>query len=195
MARHQIVRRELRFDVGFGNDATDANVHSLENLRYVKIDIHHRHVEAVVIVVLEQLVAEKPARDHEAIVETVNARDPKAPIDVVSLELIRDPLNVENELVLLEPVWAQIVNQREIRIRSARCVCRCADVPRKIFPAVNLNSASLPRVAIRSGVDRFHHGRWPNVSRIADDRRPADLPIRGRKRRRIKRRHGNSSCR
>ena len=52
VARHEIVRRQLRFDVGLGNDAADADIHSLENLREIKVEVDHRHIEAVVIVVL-----------------------------------------------------------------------------------------------------------------------------------------------
>ena len=52
VAGHQIVRRELRFDVRLGNDATNADVHALKNVRNVKIEINHRHVETGVTVVL-----------------------------------------------------------------------------------------------------------------------------------------------
>jgi hypothetical protein len=69
---------------------------------------------------------------------------------VIGLELVRHALDVENKLVLLEPVRAQIVNEREIRVRSSPRVGRRADIPRKIFPAVNLDSTFLPRLAIRA---------------------------------------------
>ena len=59
MARHEIVRRQLRFDVRFGNDATDPDVHPLKNRREVEVEIDHRHIEAVIGVVLEQLVAKQ----------------------------------------------------------------------------------------------------------------------------------------
>src|SRR5205823_7750064 len=51
VARHEIVRSELRFDVGLRNDAADTDVHSLKDLRKIKVEIDHRHIEAVVIVV------------------------------------------------------------------------------------------------------------------------------------------------
>src|SRR5437762_2955423 len=90
------------------------------------------------------------------VIETVNAGDTKAPINMIGLELVRDALDVENKLVLLEAVRAQIVNQRKVCIRAARAIRRCAHIPGKIFPAVNLNPASLPPSAVWSGVDRFH---------------------------------------
>ena len=61
MAGHEIIRRELRFDVGLGNDAADTDVHSLKNLWKIKVEIHHRHIEAVVVVVLDELIAEQTA--------------------------------------------------------------------------------------------------------------------------------------
>src|SRR4029077_14717782 len=70
VAGHEIVRRELGFDVRLGNDATNANVHPLKNVRNVKIEIHHRHVEAGVTVVLLELVAEPAAGNRATKVET-----------------------------------------------------------------------------------------------------------------------------
>src|SRR6202040_1969390 len=61
VARHEIVRRELRFDVRLGDDAADADVHPLEYVRDVEIKIDHRHIEAVITVVLQQLLAEPSA--------------------------------------------------------------------------------------------------------------------------------------
>src|SRR6266567_4756510 len=119
MTRHEIVRRKLRFDVGLGDDATDPHIHSLENLRDVKIDIYHRHIEAVVIILLEELIAKQSARNHEPIVESIDAGDAESPIDVIGLELVRHALDIKNELVLLEPVRAQIIDERKIRIRAA----------------------------------------------------------------------------
>ncbi len=43
---HEIVRRELRFDVRLGDDASDADVHPLEYVWDVEIKINHRHIEA-----------------------------------------------------------------------------------------------------------------------------------------------------
>jgi hypothetical protein len=59
---------------------------------------------------LQQLVAEEAARNHESVVEAVNSRDPEAPVDVIGLELVRHALDIEHKLVLLETVWSQIVN-------------------------------------------------------------------------------------
>ena len=156
MRRHEIVRRQLRFDIRLGNDSPNPEIHSLKNLRNVKIDINHRHIKAVIVVVLEQLVAEKSARNHETIIKSVNAGDAKTPIDVIGLEFIRNALDVENELVLLYTVRAQIVNQRKIRVRSAGRVRGRADVPGKIFPAIDLNFTSPPCVSVGPGINRFH---------------------------------------
>ena len=117
MAGHQIVRRELRFDVGLGDDAANPHIHSLENVRNIKIDVQHRHIEAVIIVVLEKLIAKEAARNHESVIEPIDPGDAKSPVDVISLELVRHALDVENELVLLEAVWTQVVNQRKICVR------------------------------------------------------------------------------
>src|SRR6266480_2532648 len=122
MTRHEMVRRELRFNVRFGNDATDTYIHSPENLRNVDVEIDHRHIEAVIIVVLEKLIAKEAARNHESVIEPIDPGDAKSPVDVISLELVRHALDVENELVLLEAVWTQVVNQRKICVRISRCV-------------------------------------------------------------------------
>jgi hypothetical protein len=50
VTRHQVVRCELCFDVRLGNDATDADIHSLEYPRDVEIQIYHRHVESGITV-------------------------------------------------------------------------------------------------------------------------------------------------
>jgi len=110
----------LRLDIRLGDDAADADIHAPENLRNVKIDIHHRHVEAVVVVVLEELIAEKAARNHESIIEPIDAGDTESPVDVTGLELVRHALDVENELILLEPIGAQIIDEREIRVWPSR---------------------------------------------------------------------------
>ena len=88
VARHQIVRRELRFNVWLGNDTPDSDVQSLANLREIEIDVCRRHIEAVVIVILQQLVAEELARNHEAVVETVDRGDAEAPVE--SSRLVHD---------------------------------------------------------------------------------------------------------
>jgi len=126
---YEIVRCELCFDVRLGDDAADAHIHSLEDLRNVEVDIHHRHIEAVVVVVFKELIAEETARNHETVIESINARNAKAPIDVIGLEFVRYALEVENELVLLKTVRTQVVNERKVRVRSARCVGRSAKVP------------------------------------------------------------------
>src|SRR5438105_4815394 len=110
---------------------------------------------------------------------------------MIGLGLVRNALDVENELVLLEPVGAQIVNQRKVCIRAARAVRRCAHIPGKIFPAVNLNTAFLPPFAVWSGVDRFHQRPRRYIARIANDWRPADLPVSAWKWRRIEGRRWN----
>jgi hypothetical protein len=96
---HEIVRRELRFDVRLGDDAPDADVHPLEYVWDVEIKIDHRHIETVVTVVLEQLIAEKTARSGEAIIEPIEKRDAKTPVDVIALRLIRQAFYIENDLV------------------------------------------------------------------------------------------------
>ncbi len=156
MTRHQIVRRELRFNVRLGNNATDAHIHSLENLRNVDVEVDHRRIEAVIVVVLEQLITEQSAGNHEAIIESVNAGDAKAPVDMVCLEFVRHAFDVENELILLETIRPQIVDEWKIRVRPAFCIRRSAHVPGKVFPPVNLDQALLPCFAIRSGLNRFH---------------------------------------
>src|SRR5205823_9893889 len=47
---HQIVRRQLRFDIRFGNDSPNPDIHSLSHEGNVKVEINHRHVEAEVTV-------------------------------------------------------------------------------------------------------------------------------------------------
>src|SRR5207244_9717042 len=105
------------FNVRLRNNATDAHIHSLENLRNVDVEVDHRHIEAVIVVVLEQLITEQSAGNHEAIIESVNAGDAKAPVDMVSLELVRYAFDVENKLILLETIRPQIVDEWKIRVR------------------------------------------------------------------------------
>ena len=50
---------------------------------------------------LDQLIAEEAARDHETVIEAVDAGDAKTPVDVIGLEFVRNAFDVENELVLL----------------------------------------------------------------------------------------------
>src|SRR5207302_1249355 len=83
VAGHEIIRRELRFDIRLGNDPADANIHSCENLRDINVDVDHRHIEPVVAVMLDQLIAEEAARDHETVIEAVDAGDAKTPVDVI----------------------------------------------------------------------------------------------------------------
>ena len=107
---------------------------------------------------------------------------------MVLLELVRHALDVEHELILLESVRPQIVDEWKIRVRRARRICRCAHVPGKTFPAVDLDSALPPRIAIWPGIDRFHQRPRRNVIRVANDRCSTNLPISGWERRRIERR-------
>src|SRR5437763_16334303 len=111
--------RQLRFDVRLVNDAPDTHIHSLKNLWNVNVDVDHRHIEAVIVVVLQQLIAEQAARNHESIIESVDARDTESPVDVIGLELVRHALDIKDELVLLEAVRAPIINQRETGIWAA----------------------------------------------------------------------------
>ena len=53
VTRHQIVRRQLRFNVRLGNDTTNADVHPLKDVRNVQIQIDHRHIEPVIAVVFQ----------------------------------------------------------------------------------------------------------------------------------------------
>ena len=68
---HEIVRRQLRFDIRLGNDSPNPDIHSLSHEGNVKVEINHRHVETGVTVVLQQLVAEKPVGGRESVVEPV----------------------------------------------------------------------------------------------------------------------------
>src|SRR5438128_10237102 len=108
------------------------------------------------MIVLQELIAKEPARDHEPVVKPVHARDAEAPVDVISLEFIRHTLDVEDELILLEPIRPQVVNQWKIRIRSARSACGRAYVPRETFPAINLDAPFLPRFPLPSTPHPFH---------------------------------------
>src|SRR5215831_5689483 len=70
VSRHQIIRRQLRFDIRFGNDSPNADVHSLSHEWNVEVKIDHRHVETKVTVVLQQLIAQKPVGRGEAVIES-----------------------------------------------------------------------------------------------------------------------------
>src|SRR4030081_195568 len=98
VASHEIVRCQLRFDVRLGDDSANSDVHSLENVWDIEIEINHRHIETGVAVVFQQLVAEESVSCGEPIIESVEERDAKSPIDVISLRLIWQALEVENNL-------------------------------------------------------------------------------------------------
>ena len=71
----------------------------------------------------------------------------KAPIDVIGLNGIGNALRVEHSLIEFHPIGKDIIGGGIIRI------VRCAEVNAARNPAVYLDSALLPRLAIRAGVE------------------------------------------
>ena len=100
MTRHEIVRRQLRFDVRLGNDSADSNVHPLKYVRDVEIKINHRHIEAVSsCCALASWSLNQPREMRKAIIEPVEKGDAKSPVDVIGLCFIRQAFDVEHDLV------------------------------------------------------------------------------------------------
>src|SRR5262249_12393633 len=133
------------------------------------------------------------AGNRKTIVEPVQKRDAKAPVDVIHLICIRQSLEIQNDLIQFHSVRANVVNQRKISVLARARRVRGADVPREIYPSINLKFTIFPRLTARAFINRLHQRTRRKFTWIADNRSPSNLPIAGWERRRVERGRWNAS--
>jgi len=132
---HVVVGRELRLDVRDRDVAAEPDHQPVQHLRNEDLAVGHRNVEAVVVVLVQQLAGEQSIRRGVAIVLTVDRRDAEAPVDVVFLNRIRQPLDVDDRLVELHRVGVVAIRRR--RVATLDGVVR--EVAAGVDPAVDLD--------------------------------------------------------
>jgi|ERR1700723_111461 len=110
----------------------------------------------------QPLLAEISFRRGETVVETPQAGKAKSPIEMIGLHSVRLALNVEHFLIGFDRVRHFIVSRGEIVVPPRRRIhssSRSAEASPDIQPAVDLNRAVLPSVAVGPGPERRH--QWP----------------------------------
>ena len=108
---------------------------AVRDLRNEELAIGHRHVVAVVLVLVQQLVAPETVGRGVAIVLAVDRRDTEAPVDVILLHGVRQPLDIDHRLVELHGVGVVVIGGRRIAA-SAPCWSKVAA---GVDPAVDLD--------------------------------------------------------
>src|SRR5262245_27925903 len=86
---------------------------------------------------LEELRTEPTLRRRPPVVYAVEGREPEAPINMVGLHRIRQPLETKNSLVQLGYVWNYGVGLRNIGFIG------CAYAYAGVYPTVDLDSRFL----------------------------------------------------
>ena len=176
-----VIRRQLRFDARHGKKAPGPNVHSIGDLRYVQIDVLQHGIESILAILLQQLLTEVAFIHRKAVAGSVEGAQMKSPVYVVCLHGVGQAFDIEHGLIQLNPVGVDVVRRREIRVG------RGAEVEAPFEPAIHLDPAVLPSLAIRSRVEGLHERRHVGVG-CPDVRRAAIRPIGARERRRVQRR-------
>jgi hypothetical protein len=115
--------------------ASDPDVEAFHQPGNEDLAIGHRQVVAVVLVLVQKLVAPESVRGGVAIVFAVDRRDTKTPVDVILLDRIRQTLDIEHGLVELHIVG--IITIRRRRVAAAHRVG--GEVTAGIDPAVDLD--------------------------------------------------------
>ena len=150
--RHVVVRRELGFDVRDRDVAPDPDHEAFHHLRDEHLAIGHRHVVAVVLVLVQELVAPQTERRGVAVVLAVDRRETEAPVDMVLLDRVGQPLDIEHGLVELDRV--RIVGIRGRGVATSHGAG--AEVAAGIDPAVDLDVGIVHPVADRGIAERRH---------------------------------------
>ena len=174
MAENVVVRCKLRLDPRHRDKPPQAQIHSLRHPRHIEIDIFKRRIEPILAMIVQPLAAEIPLREGVAIVGPVKRGQVIAPIEMLPLHRVRQPLRIEHELVHLETIGIDIVGLRGVAGR------RSAEIQRRIDPAIDLRP-------VFGSIDGRHQ-RIAVPIRLPDHRRTAVRPVGIRKRRRIQRR-------
>lgn len=104
MAIGEIIRRELRFDVGNRNIAADAHILALGNVRKPEIQVIHHGIEAVGLLAGQVLIAEDAVAERVLVIGAVNSRKAASPIEMIALHLIGRALYVQRHLVELHGI-------------------------------------------------------------------------------------------
>ena len=130
MAEDVVVRRQLRLDPRHGDEAAYPQIHALRNVRGVDIDIFQGRIKAVLTMIVQQLAAQVALRDREAIVRAVEGGKVVAPVDMIALCGIGQPLGVKNNLVYLKTIRVDIVRFGRIAVGGG------AEVQRRIDPPI-----------------------------------------------------------
>ena len=76
---------------------------------------------AVDLVVLQELIAQQAVSRGVAIVLAVDRRDAEAPVDVILLDRVGQPLEIDDRLIELDRIRVVIIGRR--RIAAARPCC------------------------------------------------------------------------
>ena len=178
MRVHEIVGRELRLDVRQRDEATETQQQAFSHERSVDLAVHHREVVAVDQVVVEQLIARETIGGGVAVVLAVHRGKSEAPVDVILLHRIGQPLDVDDGLIELHGIRRIHVGGRPV---AARLHGVGADVAAEIDPPVDLDVGLVQRLAGGGVGHRRHqravHGIGP---RHANGGRTAIRPLRER---------------
>src|SRR5262249_35547895 len=94
-----VVGRELGLDVRRRDPPTDPKLCALEDPRKVDVEVLLGRIEAIELVVLQELIAEPTASRRVAIVAAIEERRTEAPVDVICLNRVGRALDPEDELV------------------------------------------------------------------------------------------------
>ena len=124
----------------------------MSSFRDEDLAIGHRHIVAVVGVVLQELAAPQAVSCRVAIVLAVDRGDAEAPVDVILLHGVGQALEIDDGLIERDGVG--IV---EIRCRPVAAANRFVrDVAAHVDPAVDLEVVVVHRLAERGVAQRIH---------------------------------------
>ncbi len=153
MAVHVVVRRQLRLDVGHRDEAADPHHQALGHLRNEDFAIEHREVDAVGLVVAQQLVAHQPIRRGVSVVRAVDRGDSHAPVDMILLHGVGQALQIDDGLVELDGVGRVVVGRGRV---AARLDLAGAQVAAGVDPAVDLQVVVAHPLAERGVAEGGH---------------------------------------
>ena len=85
VAEDVVVRRQLCLDPRHGDEAAYSQIHTLNNLRDVDIDVFEGGIKTVLAMIVQQLAAQVSLRNCEAIVRAVEGGKVVAPVDMIAL--------------------------------------------------------------------------------------------------------------
>ena len=116
VAENVVVWRQLGLDPRDGNETAQPQVQAVDNLRKVEIDVFQGGIKAILTVIVEQLAAEIPLCQREAIVRSNERGEMVAPVDMIALHGIRQALGVKDKLVQLKTIRVGVIRLRCIAV-------------------------------------------------------------------------------